>query len=69
MTDRTYVALLRLGRVLLFSVLAALGTWLVGPGPGDLFGPSEAVFVVPVLSAVLLAIDKYFRFDPSGPVV
>lgn len=69
---RTKVALIRLVRIIVLAALAALGTWLVGPGPGDVFGAQVALFIVPTLTAILAAVDKYVRFtdDPAvAPVV
>ena len=56
-------ALIRLLRVLGAAVVAALGTWLVGPGPGDLFGSQVALFVVPAATAIISAVEKTFFGD------
>ena len=61
--DVQRAALIRLLRVLGAAVVATLGTWLVGPGPGDLFGSQVAVFVVPAATAIVSAVEKTFFGD------
>lgn len=68
MSDVQRAALIRLVRVLVAAVLAVLGTWLVGPGPGDLFGSQVAVYVAMIGTAAISAIDKAV-FGTVGPVI
>lgn len=66
MNSKQLVALEHLGYVLALAAVAALATWVVGPGPGNVFGSQVAMFVVPSLTAVLAGAKKFLSSEADA---
>lgn len=65
MSVKVKQALLRLGKVLGASVVAALAAWVVSPDVANIVGTQYAVILGLVATPLLSALEKFF----SGPTV
>lgn len=62
MNDKQKTVVLRFLRTLGATVVAALLAWVAGPDAVELVGEQTALYLVPVLTALLTAADKALRY-------